>query len=103
MPPEDGVSDLPVSDAGVPAGEDNVDESDYGAMKLRLYSHMDRHTVNAVTFDKMLDTNYTASEEFRSANSARIVMEAGSGRTRAETNLPASTSAAGNAGSGGTG
>jgi hypothetical protein len=37
------------------------------------------------------------------ANALRVMNESGSGRTRGETNLPAATSAAGNAGSGGQG
>lgn len=74
-----------------------MDDKDYGMFKSRLYAQLDRHSTNATTFDNMLQHNYAASEEFRSANAARIVMEAGSGRTRAETNNPSPTSAAGNA------
>ena len=63
----------------------------------RLNGHLDRHDANDVTFDKMLDVSYAGAQQFRDAVAGRIAMESGSGRTRAETNLPAATSAAGNA------
>lgn len=66
---------------------------DYGMFKARLYAHLDRHNENAGTFDNALQTSFLEHKEFRAANAARIVMEAGSGRTRAETNNPASTGA----------
>jgi hypothetical protein len=59
----------------------------------RLIADRDRHTGNNTTFDNMLNVSYAASQQFRDANAARIVMEAGSGRTRAETNDPAQTGA----------
>lgn len=71
---------------------------DYGAFKMRLFSQMDRHHENAMTFDKIVDTQYAASNSFRDATASRIVLEAGSGRTRAETNRPSETSAANPAG-----
>lgn len=70
-----------------------MDQNDYGFFKNRLYAGLDRHSENTHTFDNMLQFQYAGSKEFRDANAARIVMEAGSGRTRAETNNPANTSA----------
>jgi hypothetical protein len=68
-----------------------------GHFQERLIADRDRHSSNATSFEKLLEMDYARSQQFREANAARIVMEAGSGRTRAETNLPAATSAAGNA------
>lgn len=73
-----------------------MDPADYGAMKLRLYAGLDRHSENCNTFDNMLQFQYAGSNEFRTGVASRIVLESGSGRTRAETNLPSNTSAAGN-------
>lgn len=61
----------------------------------RLYANLDRHSSNATTTEKILELDYASSQGFRSANAARIVMEAGSGRTRAETNNPGNTAAPG--------
>lgn len=77
-----------------------MDPSDYGMFKARMYAQMDRHTANVVSFDKMVDVDYASSNDFRAATAGRIVLEAGSGRTRAETNNPDSTSAAGNSNAG---
>jgi len=63
--------------------------------KARLMADRDRHSSNATTFEKVLEMGYAASIQFRDANAARIVMEAGSGRTRAETNNPGNTAAPG--------
>lgn len=59
----------------------------------RLYADRDRHSSNATSFEKVLEMQYAASIEFRNANAARIVMEAGSGRTRSESNGPNNTAA----------
>ena len=59
----------------------------------RLYADRDRHSVNSTTIEKILELQYASSVQFRDANAARIVMEAGSGRTRAETNGPGNTGA----------
>ena len=79
------------------AEETDMEPADYGVFKQNLFTQIDRHNRNAVTFDNMLQFQYAGTNEFRTANAARVVLESGSGRTRAETNLPASTSAAGNA------
>jgi len=63
--------------------------------KARLMANLDRHSSNATSFEKVLEMGYAASIQFRDANAARIVMEAGSGRTRAETNNPGNTAAPG--------
>ena len=76
----------------------SVDVNMLSHFKERLIADRDRHSVNATSFEKLMEMDYARTNTFRDANAARIVMEAGSGRTRAETNLPASTSAAGNAG-----
>lgn len=59
----------------------------------RLMADRDRHTTNSTTYEKILELDYARSMGFRDANSARIVMEAGSGRTRAESNGPDNTAA----------
>lgn len=61
--------------------------------KARLMADRDRHSSNATTFEKVLEMGYAASIQFRDANAARIVMEAGSGRTRSESNGPDNTAA----------
>ena len=80
-----------------------IDAAVLGHFQERLIADRDRHSTNATSFEKLMEMDYARTNTFRDSNAARIVMEAGSGRTRAETNLPASTSAAGNAGTGGTG
>ncbi len=87
-------------EAGKPLnpGEVTMDSPMLGHFQERLIADRDRHSSNATSFEKLLEMDYARSQQFREANAARIVMEAGSGRTRAETNLPGATSAAGNAG-----
>lgn len=63
--------------------------------RARLMANLDRHSTNATSFEKALEYQYLGSQGFRDANAARIVMEAGSGRTRAETNNPGNTAAPG--------
>lgn len=58
-----------------------------------LKADRDRHARNASTMEKFLEMQYVGSKEFRDATAGRIILEAGSGRTRAETNNPAQTSA----------
>ena len=69
--------------------------ADQNFFRERLYADRDRHSTNATTFEKVLEMQYAQSMQFRDANAARIVMEAGSGRTRAETNNPGNTAAPG--------
>ena len=64
-----------------------------GVFLDRLLADRDRHSSNATTFEKVLEMQYAQSMQFRDANAARIVMEAGSGRTRAESNGPDNTAA----------
>lgn len=61
----------------------------------RLLADRDRHSTNATTFEKVLEMKYASDSGFRDATAARIVLEAGSGRTRGETNGPGNTAAAG--------
>lgn len=68
-----------------------MDDKDYGAFKINLYAQTDRAGRNAVTFDTILQMQYAGSSGFRDATASRIVLEAGSGRTRAETNNPSET------------
>jgi hypothetical protein len=66
-------------------------------------SEMQQHILNGAqrqadasgNFALMLQNEYASGLSFREANAARIVMEAGSGRTRGETNAPNDTSAGG--------
>ena len=58
-----------------------------------LKADRDRHARNASTMEKFLEMQYVGSKEFRDATAGRIILEAGSGRTRAETNAPTQTSA----------
>jgi hypothetical protein len=74
-----------------------IDATMAGIFQERLLADRDRHSSNATSFENLLNMEHARTVTFRDANAARIVMEAGSGRTRAETNLPAATSAAGNA------
>ena len=67
--------------------------SGVGFWQERLYADRDRHSTNATTFEKVVEMQYAQSMQFRDANAARIVMEAGSGRTRAESNGPDNTAA----------
>lgn len=71
---------------------------DYGAFKSLLFASADRHNRNVTTFDNVLQFQYAGTSGFRDATASRIVLEAGSGRTRAETNRPSETSAAAPAG-----
>lgn len=64
----------------------------------RLLADRDRHSTNATTFEKILEMQYANESAFRSATAARIVLEAGSGRTRGETNGPGNTAASGHSG-----
>lgn len=59
----------------------------------RLKADRDRHSTNATSLEKVLEMQYVATQQFRDATAARIVLEAGSGRTRAETNSPGNTAA----------
>jgi hypothetical protein len=80
----------------VPEEGETMDAADFAFLSKRLYGQLDRQSDNSVNFTKILDMQYANSQAFRDATASRIVLEAGSGRTRAETNLPAATSAAGN-------
>jgi len=62
-------------------------------MLARLKADRDRHSANATSFEKLLEMQYASSANFRDATAGRIVLEAGSGRTRAETNAPDNTAA----------
>ena len=78
-------------DEAASEGTNTMDEKDYGAFKINLYAHLDRAQRNATTFDNILQFQYAGSNGFRDATAGRIVLESGSGRTRAETNNPAET------------
>jgi hypothetical protein len=73
-------------------GDDEMPLPD-GFWADRLAADRDRHSTNATSLEKILEMQYAGSKEFRDATAGRIVLEAGSGRTRAETNWPANTSA----------
>jgi hypothetical protein len=60
----------------------------------RLKADRDRHSVNATSLEKVMEMQYVSGNDFRQATAGRIILEAGSGRTRAETNNPANTGAA---------
>lgn len=59
----------------------------------RMMADRDRHSTNATTLTNMLEIGYADGKEFRQATAGRIILEAGSGRTRAETNSPDTTAA----------
>lgn len=59
----------------------------------RLMADRDRHSTNATSYEKLMEMQYAGSQNFRDATASRIVLEAGAGRTRAETNQPAGTAA----------
>jgi hypothetical protein len=73
-----------------------MDKEDYGHFKARLFAKLDRQDTISTDFSELLKNQYAGSSSFRDATASRIVLEAGSGRTRAETNNPTPTSAAGN-------
>jgi len=73
--------------------EDNQMPDIASVFQERLLADRDRHSSNATSFEKVLELQYAQSIQFRDANAARIVMEAGSGRTRAESNGPDNTAA----------
>ena len=89
--PGDGVVDILI-----PGGECEMSVP-ADSWSDRLLADRDRHSTNATTFEKIVEMQYASSIQFRDANAARIVMEAGSGRTRAETNNPGNTAAPGGA------
>lgn len=64
-----------------------------GFWEDRIKADRDRHSLNATTFEKIQEMAFIGGKEFRDATAGRIILEAGSGRTRAETNNPAQTSA----------
>lgn len=59
----------------------------------RMMADRDRHSTNATTLTNLLEIGYADGKEFRQATAGRIILEAGSGRTRAETNNPGNTAA----------
>lgn len=59
----------------------------------RMMADRDRHSTNATSYEKLIEMQYAGSKELRDAAASRVVLESGSGRTRAETNAPLSTSA----------
>lgn len=70
-----------------------IDAGMLGQFQERLLADRDRHSTNATSFEKLMEMDYARTNTFRDANAARIVMEAGSGRTRGETNMPGNTAA----------
>jgi len=70
-----------------------IDAAVLGHFQERLIADRDRHSTNATSFEKLMEMDYARTNTFRDANAARIVMEAGSGRTRSETNNPENTAA----------
>ena len=70
-----------------------MDESDFGMFTKLLYADRDRHARNATTLEKLIETEYANGSQFRQATAGRMILESGSGRTRAETNQPTQTSA----------
>jgi hypothetical protein len=88
----DGVLTIQIDSPG--QGGSKMAESSLTEMfRDRLLADRDRHSSNATSFEKVLEMQYAQSMQFRDANAARIVMEAGSGRTRAESNGPDNTAA----------
>lgn len=88
--PGDGVLTIQIPGEGViEMAESSLTEM----FRDRLLADRDRHSSNATSFEKVLEMQYAQSMQFRDANAARIVMEAGSGRTRAESNGPDNTAA----------
>jgi hypothetical protein len=91
MPAETGSDDAVVV---VPIS--NLKESEMAMedfFRDRLMADRDRHSTNATSFEKMLEMQYASNQGFRDATASRIVLEAGSGRTRSETNGPGNTAA----------
>lgn len=81
------------TEVGVSISEESEMAVEAGFFSDRLMADRDRHSTNATTFEKILEMQYAGSKELRDATASRVVLEAGSGRTRAETNAPLSTSA----------
>lgn len=101
--PENGVLDLP-HDGGVAVAEPIAEPAnvqvaltgmanEFGAAAARRVNGADQLSSDSQRMWAIAMTTPTVM----AAHGMRIASEAGSGRTRAETNLPAATSAAGNA------
>lgn len=93
--PGDGVVTIrfPGTEGSSMAESSTAESSLTQMFRDRLLADRDRHSSNATSFEKVLEMQYAQSMQFRDANAARIVMEAGSGRTRAESNGPDNTAA----------
>src|SRR5690606_28364291 len=74
-------------------GDETMDPEMVKFFNHRMMADRDRHSTNATSYDKPLEMQYAGSKELRGATASRGVLEAGSGRTRAETNAPLSSSA----------
>lgn len=84
---------VPVDSGDLTQGTQEMEEKILGHFAARLIADRDRHSTNATSFEKLMELDYARTNTFRDANAARIVMEAGSGRTRGETNNPGNTGA----------
>lgn len=75
-----------------------MDDRDYGMLKLHAHVGAQRQADGASAYAENLRYAYLTGKDrisFAEAQGVRHVVESGSGRTRAETNLPANTGAAG--------
>ncbi len=85
---------MPETEVGIAEESEEVMDAQMVAFfNHRLMQDRDRHSTNATSFEKVIEMQYAASKELRDASATRVVLESGSGRTRAETNAPLSSSA----------
>ncbi len=75
-------------------GEDAMDPSDYGLLKMHALNGAQRQSDGAGHYAENLRYDYLEGKEkvsFADAQGVRHATESGAGRTRAETNRPASS------------
>jgi hypothetical protein len=73
----------------------DLPEAVASALQTHTMNGAARQENSARSFTEMLQHQYASGLTFRDAVAARIALESGSGRTRAETNAPNDTSAGG--------
>lgn len=103
MPVDDGSTNLPIltDSEGNVSGSSNgacvMTQDDYGMLKLHALNGAQRQADGASLYAENLRYDYLRGKDNQSIAQGlgyRVVTESGSGRTRAEANRPAATSAA---------
>lgn len=101
--PDDGVTEIPVDSGDSVSGGENesedsaMNENDYGLLKMHAHNGAQRQSDGASAYAENLRYDYLEGKDNQSISEGlgyRVVTESGAGRTRAESNRPAATSAA---------